>query len=267
MTKERALEILELEKDSSKEEIKKKYENFMRLTKFDKSYDEKLITEAFDFLMGYGWGDIKDEADYYKKGLNKKKIENFFYHYSRHLLYGFIAVAVFGALAISIFSRQPKPDAGVLLVGNTFVSDQIAIEDMIESKTGIGFVRVIPAPISLTGDGEVNSANMYVLATTLQGGDGDIIFSDRKALEFLASEDALLDLSSQFDKLGIDKNDERIIWLKNDIYDTTIAAGIYLGDFTDFNEYVSAPLTYISIPDYTRNTENAYLIFKDYVSK
>ncbi|MBN2852128.1 MAG: hypothetical protein JXQ23_05265 [Clostridia bacterium] len=265
MTEERAYEILELDKDASKEEIKKKYENFMRLTKFDKSYDEKLITEAFDFLMGYSWGEVKGEADYYAKGINKKKIENFFYHYSRHLLYGIIALVIFGAIAISVLSRQPKPDVGVLMTGDTFVTDSVAIETAIEQDFGFEFVRVIPVMISLTADGEVNSANMTLLATTLQGGEGDVIFTDLKTLTFLAKEDTLEDLSLHFDELGIDKDDSRIMWMKNDIYNTVYAAGINLGDFNEFDDYLTNPLTFIAIPDYTRNTENAFIMMKQYI--
>lgn len=265
MTKERAYEILELKQGSSKTQIKKKYENFMRLTKFDKSYDEKLLTEAFDLLLNVSWGDIENEQDYYEKGLNKKKIENFFYHYKRHLIFGGIALLTFSLIFISIFTNNPKPDMGVLMIGTAVVNDVVAIEDYFETTYEIEFVRVIPINIGSTESGEFGEANMYKLATTLQGGEGDLIFTDAKALTFLAKEDALEDLSVHFDELGIDKSDERITWEAN-YYGEQIAAGILLSEFNEFDDYISrGNLIYLAIPDYTTNTELAYVIARELV--
>ncbi len=265
MTKQRAYEILELEQGASKDHIKKKYENFMRLTKFDKSYDEKLLTEAFDLLMGVNWGDIENEQDYYEKGLNKKKIENFFYHYTRHLIFGGIALITFSIIFISIFIVNPKPDVGVLMIGSAVVDDPIAIEDYFETTYEIEFVRVIPINIGYSASGEFGEANMYKLATTLQGGEGDLIFTDKSSLTFLANDGALEDLSVHFGELGINESDERIIW-ENDYYGKRIAAGILLVGFDDFESYISGYLQYLAIPDYTINTEQAYIIAKGLIN-
>lgn len=262
MTKQRAYEILELEQGSTKDQVKKKYENFMRLTKFDKSYDEKLLTKAFDLLMGVNWGDIENEQDYYEKGLNKKKIENFFYHYKRHMIFGGIALITFSLIFISIFSRNPKPDVGILIIGNALVDEIVPIEDYFENTYEIDFVRVIPINIGYSASGEFGEANMYKLATTLQGGEGDLIFTDEDSLKFLANDGALEDLSVHFDELGINETDTRIAW-EVDYYGKRIAAGIILDVSEDLKDYIIGEnLIYLAIPDYTINTEQAYIIAK-----
>jgi len=257
MTKEQAYKILELRQEASKEEIKKKYENFMRLVKFDNTYDEKKLTEAFDVLMDYSFGEIKNEKDIYKKGINKKKIENFFYYYKRHLIYGFIALICFSTIFISLFSRQPKPDAGVLFTGNTYVSDPVSVEKYFQDTYGYDFIRVLSISMSISPDGGVNSANMFKFAGILQGGEADIIVTDNRTLNFLASDGALEDLKQYFELFGIKEDDKRIIWLE-DFDKGIIAAAIKVDSFNTFREQMSgATLTYIAMPDYTKNAENA----------
>jgi len=261
MTKEQAYDIFKLKETATKEQINKKYENFMRRAKFDKSVDDVLITKAYDTLLGYNWGEIDTESQYYQKGLNKKKIENFFYHYTRHLIYGAFALIVFSALLISIFSRQPQPDIGILVMGSTIVTDQIALEEQFEADYNFDFVQVINVPMSHSADGELTSSYMYKLATTLQGGEVEIIFSGIDELKFLTEEDACEDLSKHFEQLGITKDDDRIVWLRG--FDgVLIAAGLELKDYDKLDKYCQGDkLRYISIADYTRNTENAYIMF------
>jgi hypothetical protein len=267
MDKIKAYEILELSSDATTVEVKKKYENFMRLTKFDKSFDEVLITDAFDTIMGYKFGKVEKDPAYTAKGINKKKIDNFFYHYSRHLVYGSIALIVFGALFISIFSKQPKPDVGVMVLGNTYVSNQEQAEIFLAEKYNFEFIRVIGIPLTQTNDATLNDTNIFKLATVLQGGEADLIVADLNAIQFLAPEDALEDLSKHFEELGIKSDDERIVWLKG-MNGEEIAAGINLGDYTDLDEFLSGDsLTYIAIADYTANTENAYKMFSEIISE
>jgi len=105
MTKEQAYKILEIDQTASKEDIKRKYENLLRLAKFDEEYDAKALIEANDTLMGYSFGQIKNEQDIYKKGINKKKIENFLYYHKNHLIYGSIAIAIFIIFVILLFKK------------------------------------------------------------------------------------------------------------------------------------------------------------------
>jgi hypothetical protein len=217
--------------------------------------------------MGYKFGKIEKDPAYTAKGLNKKKIDNFFYHYSRHLIYGTIALIAFGAIFISIFSKQPKPDVGVMLLGNTYVSNQEQAEAFLSEKYNFEFVRVIGVTLTQSEDAEINNTNIYKLATVLQGGEADLIYADLSALEFLAPEDALEDLSKHFEELGLKSDDERIVWLKG-MNGEEIAAGINLGEYTDLDEFLSGDsLTYIAIADYTANTENAYQMFSEIISE
>jgi len=267
MIKEQAYKVLQLSEDATKEDIKKKYENFMRLVKTDKSYDEKLYTEAFDLLMGYEFGEIKNEQDIYKKGLNKKKIENFFYHYKRHVIYGTLAIICFTLIFVSVLRKQPKPDVGVLFAGNAYVTDQLAIEDFFQQKFELEYVRVLSITMTLSIDGGVNEANMFKFAGIIQGAEADIIFTDIQTLNFLASDGALEDLSVHFNELGITKNDGRIIWLE-DFDKGLIAAAIAITDFNGYeNNIEGAQLKYISMPDYTKNTEKAIEVINKIANK
>ena len=98
MTKEQAFEILGLESTASKNRIKLKYANCTRRAKFDTSYDIESATKAFDTIMGYTWSNFEPDAAYTQKGINKKKVESFFYLHGRSL-----AMLLFSVTLVTLF--------------------------------------------------------------------------------------------------------------------------------------------------------------------
>ncbi len=120
MTREKAFEIFQLDPSTPTAKIKLKYENFMRRAKFDDSLDEVLITKAFDTIMGIDWGNFEADPAYSEKGLNKKKIENFFYHNKRSLIYGIAAFVLIAATILMIVTGKaginfPKETINIMM--------------------------------------------------------------------------------------------------------------------------------------------------------
>lgn len=87
MTRERAYEILELEMDSSNDLIIKKYENLLRLAKTNQAYDEKLLFEAYAYLIGNPWQTASSKKNRYKK------LDNFLYYNGKKIIIGVIVLA------------------------------------------------------------------------------------------------------------------------------------------------------------------------------
>lgn len=132
-TRQEARKILGLTKESSKDDIEKKYEIALKKYKILKasgSVDDKSeegfqkCTDAYRILMGYETNQPKgvEKHDTYtakalqKAGIDSKKADNFFYYYKYHIIIGAI-VLIFIALTVKSFVTRVDPDITIGLMG------------------------------------------------------------------------------------------------------------------------------------------------------
>lgn len=268
LTKEQAFEILQLDPSVPTDKIKKKYENFMRRAKFDDTVDEELITKAFDTLMGINWGNFEPDAAYSEKGLNKKKIENFFYHYSRHLAYGIVVVVVvIGVLAMIIFGKTHY-DYTIVLIGSLNIRNQEVMTTYYEELLEVDEVLVDYVLIqSDSPDGALSEESINKLFGYFMGDEADLLILTENIAKFLSYEGALNNLEQYLLELGFSSDDEDIVYWYEEGEDE-IAAAIYFGSNSIFTEGINGKAPeYFSLPELTELNENTKIVIADLLAQ
>lgn len=264
MTKEQAYEILQLDGNATTEQIKKKYENFMRRAKFDDTVDEELVTKAFDTLMGINWGNFEPDPAYQEKGLNKKKVENFFYHYKRSLAYGIaVAVIIITSLALIIFGKV-RYDYTILMIGSLNIRDQEAMASYYEELLDVDNVLVDYVLMqSGSADGALTEEGMNKLFGYFQSGDADLLIVTEETAKLLSYEGALSDLTQFLPVFGLSDDDERILyWYQEG--EPNIAAAIHFGN----NAVLAAGINgqapeFLALPEIRELDENTKTVILD----
>lgn len=268
LTREEAYKILHLEPETSTDNIKKKYENYMRRARFDDTFDEVLITKAYDTIMGIHWGNFEPDEAYTQKGINKKKIDNFFYHYKRHLLYGVPISLVIITVIILIITGTVRYDYTITLLGNLKITDQQVMSeyyvDLLDEEV------ILIDYILLAGDSSdagLNEQNLFKLFGDLSGGDSDLFIINPEFAKFLSYEGALLDLSPYLEQVGISLEDENILWwYKENLGE--IAAAYKFGNKSVFNKGTTGYVPeYFCIPYQAEFNENTAIVMMDLIAQ
>lgn len=262
MTREKAFEILQLDPSTPTDKIKQKYENFMRRAKFDDSLDEDIITKAYDTIMGINWGNFEPDPVYSEKGINKKKIENFFYHNKRSLIYGIAAFVLIAATIVMVVAGKVRYDYKISVLGQVTLSDQQIMADYYEELLGKKNVLIDYYIVGDSADASMDENFMYKLMGDLQGGESDLFIVLPEYAKFLSYDGALTDLTPYFGELGILENDPNILyWYEED--GEEMAAAYRFGNTSIFNKGMNGLVPeYFAIPhhaEYSEETKNVIL--------
>ncbi len=236
MDKKKALEILELKEDVSKEEIDNRiavlYKKFIHGGKDNRGYTIEDAENAYKTLSGITYTDANEEK---KKELRKKhpnpifkllkvdeeKARNFIYYYKWHMIAILLVVAVI-VLTINSLANRVEPNLKIIIGGNLYISDAQVIEEEISIRTD-GSINSQVQNIYLT-DGENSEIEMSMqtkLTVELMAGNNDIFILDEdkfmqlsKLGAFIPVEKVLGDISS----LGIDMklNEDLFVFIESD---------------------------------------------------
>lgn len=264
MSKEKAYEILGLEPDTSLDKVKLKYENHMRRAKFDKAVDEELLTKAFDTIMGIDWGDFQPDEAYTKKGINKKKIENFFYHYKRSGLYLLLITVIVVSAILLIVLGKTSYDYTITLLGPLKIKDYEMLTSYYEElldvdNVMVGYIIIDPE----SPDGGLSSENTFKLMGDVQSGESDLFIMSGELVKFLSYDGSLKDLTPYFSQMGIEGNNENILyWYKEGFGE--IAAAYKFGSNALLTEGVTGRVPeYFCLPYRAEFTEMTQKVTKD----
>ena len=215
LTKEDAYKILELDPSTPRRRVKLRYENLMRDAKFNNSVDTILITEAFDIIMEVEWAGY-DPSVYSEKGLNKKKISNFIYHYKWMVLsVTVISIILLITTLLYIFDYK-DPDYWITIVGGSGISNADLAFDHYTELLGVDDVQLDVFTVGEYSDGEIGVAGMEWVIKDMASGDSDIYLLSSEFSKFLSYEGAVHDLTPLLEKAGVPLNDENIVWWYNE---------------------------------------------------
>lgn len=268
LTREEAFEILELEPDAPLDKVKKKYENYMRRAKFDTSFDEERITSAYDTIMGIDWGNFEPDEAYSQKGINKKKIENFFYHNTRSMLYILGVVVVVVSVFLLVVLGKTRYDYTITLIGGLNIKDQEVMNEYYEELLGVDDVVVDYVFVQAgSADAGLSEDSMLKLMGSLLGNDSDLFIVEADFAKFLSYEGALKDLAPHLDTIGIPKDDPDLLYW----YDGAsgeIAAAYRFGEKSIFTEGVTGRVpTYVCVPHRMEVSEMTITVIKDLIQQ
>lgn len=268
LTREEAFEILGLEPDAPLDKVKKKYENYMRRAKFDDSFDEDRITKAYDAIMGINWGNFEPDEAYTRKGINKKKIENFFYHYKRSAIYLLVVIVVVVSVVLLIVLGRTNYDFTITLIGGLNIKDQEVMNEYYEELLGVDEVIVdyiFMQPGS--ADAGLSEESMLKLMGSLLGNDSDMFIVDADFAKFLSYEGALKDFTPHLELMEIQKDDPDLLYWY-DGANGEIAAAYRFGEKSIFTEGVTGRVpAYVCVPHRAEVNEMTIAVIKDLIQQ
>ncbi|MBN2557145.1 MAG: hypothetical protein JXB33_00170 [Clostridia bacterium] len=268
MTREQAFEILQIDPSTPTDKVKIKYENFMRRAKFDDTLDDRLITKAYDTIMGIDWGNFEPDEAYAKKGINKKKIENFFYLYKRNLAYGAVVLVMVTVILLLIFTGRVKYDYQITLIGSLNISDQEVMADYYEELLGVENVMIDYILIQTdSADGALTGESMNKLFGDLNGGDSDLFIVNPEFAKFLSYDGALLDMTPYLADMGIAADDPDLLrWYKEG--NGEIAAAYKFGNQSIFNSGTTGRVPeYFCMPYQAEFSDKTAAVVKDLIEQ
>lgn len=216
LDREKALEILELGSDATKDDISKRYgiltRKFRNLEKDERGYTIDDITEAYNLLMGITYVDKNEEER--KKALRENppllarilkvdpiKLENFFHYYKIHMIVG-LALIVILFFSIRSCINQVEPDFSLVCYGGIFGQDQTVVENNIKER-----VSGIEAP-SVQFLGTISEDPQFVYASQMKfvamiaAKEIDIIVMDRENFDIFVSQGIFLPLDDLVGEWG-----------------------------------------------------------------
>lgn len=264
MTREKAFEVLQLDPSTPTDKIKQKYENFMRRAKFDETLDEELITKAFDTIMGIHWGNFEVDAAYTDKGINKKKIENFFYQYKRGLIYSIALFVLIAGTLLMIFVGKVRYEYKISVLGQVVISDQLKMAEYYENLLGKKHVLIDYYIVGGSGS-ELDEGFMTKLMGDLQGGESDLFIIGAEYAKFLSYDGALMDLTPFFSDFGIIPGDENLLyWYEEN--GGEIAAAYRFGNKSIFNSGMNGLVPeYFAIPHHAEYSDETKIVVQDLI--
>ena len=267
MTREKAFEILQLDPATPTEKIKQKYENFMRRAKFDESLDAKLITKAYDTIMGINWGNFEADPAYSEKGLNKKKIENFFYHNKRGLVYSIAVFVLIAATILMIVTGKVRYDYKISVLGQVALSDQEKIAEYYEELLGKKNVLIDYYIVANSADASMDEGFMYKLMGDLQGGESDLFIVVPEYAKFLSYDGALTDLTPYLTDWGVLSDDTNLLYWYEENGGEMVAAYRF-GNTSIFNQGMNGLVPeYFAIPHHAEYSEETRIVIMDLIKQ
>lgn len=216
LDRKKALEILELNPDATKDEISKRYgiltRKFRTVEKDERGYTLDDITEAYNLLMGITYIDKKEEER--QKALRENppllarllkvdpiKLENFFHYNKVYMIVG-IAVIIIVALSIRSCVNRVEPDFYLVCYGNIYCENPEEVENDIRER-----LPELAAPsalfISTASDDPqyLYAANMKFVAM-IAAGEIDVIIIDKENFDNYVAQGMFLPLDDLVDEFG-----------------------------------------------------------------
>lgn len=216
LDEQKALRMMELNADATKDDISKRYgiltRKFRTMKKDENGYTLEEITDAYNLLMGITFTDkneeerqktLRDHPPLLARILKKDpvKLENFFHYYKIHILIGF-GVILLAFFTVRSCVNQVRPDFNMILYGRVYMEDKNVLETDIREK-----VPELTAPqVQIMGsdgsDPQYEYAVQMKLMAMLAAKEIDIIVMDGTTFGSLASQGMLLPLGDQMNMLG-----------------------------------------------------------------
>lgn len=215
-----AREILGVSSDSSKYDIKTKYDIIMKkyqLLKSEGNLDEQAqadfdkSTDAFRILMGYEMDEPevqKEETQidkaFKKAGLDKKKVDNFFHYYKFHIIIGLVALILVG-FAVKTIVFRVQPDITIGLIGEINTADFDKIGNKIKEKVPeIKEISYESATCTNRYADPQEYANMSKIMVLLSASDTNLYIINKFAYDSYANNGVFMPLEDVAKNLNID---------------------------------------------------------------
>lgn len=212
---QKALAIMGVEADATKDDISKRYgiltRKFRTMKKDENGYTIEDITQAYNLLMGITFTDekelqrqkaLRENPPLLARILKKDpvKLENFFHYYKWYMIGG-LAIILIAFFSIKSCVNQVQPDFAMVLSGYVYAEDENALEaDILEKLPELQSpqVHLLTANPS---DGEYSYAIAMKQMAMLAAAEIDIILTDQSTFEQMSAQGMLLSLEEHMGTL------------------------------------------------------------------
>lgn len=229
-TLQEARTILGVAKNSSKDEIEKKYDVVLkkhRMMKMDGTLDEaaeaqfQKSTDAYRIIMGYEVEEPKVERKetytdkaFEKVGIDRKRADNFFHYYKYHILIGIIALIILG-FTIHSFVTRVEPDITIGLLGevNQDATDSFK-QKIVKNVPEIKEVAFDSALISNNYNDSQSYAYIQKAMVLLAASDIDLFLVNKYAYDNYANSGPFMALDGIAKELNLDVSKSEYLKLR-----------------------------------------------------
>ena len=256
---------------ASKDEIIKRYDVLLKKLKNESENKELNISDinkAYDALMGYESQvevvELPSSRIWKMTGLDKKKVNNFFYYYKYHIIGIIVTILVLVYSLVSCFSRV-TPDINIGVVGKIAITDNVKLESIINKNYGFKSAGVDTALD--TNDAQFQSAIMQKQMLMFAAQDIDVFILDKFNFQKYGKSGAFYDLGKA---KGIIKNNKfSQLALKLKIKDSKEPEKTFGLDFSNTNLFdknvIYGKEFVISIGVRTQNIEKAISLLNKFL--
>ena len=194
LDREKALEILQLNSEATKDDVSKRYSiltrKFRTMEKDERGYTIEDVTHAYNLLMGITYIDKKEEER--QRALRENppllarllkvdpvKLENFFHYYKIHMI---ISVAVIAILFFSIRSciNQVEPDFTLICYGKIYCQDPELIENDVKERLPGLEAPSVQFISSMAEDPQYQYASQMKFVAMIAAREVDIVIMDKE---------------------------------------------------------------------------------------
>ncbi len=216
LDEKKALEMMGLSPDVTKDEVSKRYgvltRKFKNIEKDENGYTIEDMTRAYHLLMGITFVDKKEEER--QKALRENppliarilkkdpvKLENFFHYYRLHMILSLVIIVFLVFTIRSCINRVP-PDFNLVFHGNIYTNDQTALEAKIKELMPELAAPSVQFMSSMESDAEYQYAMQMKLMAMLAAKEIDVMIMDESSFNTIASQGMLMPLDDVMETLG-----------------------------------------------------------------
>lgn len=234
MERDKALEILELPKDATIDDIERRmlvlYKKFRQLEKDERGYTLEDIDKAYKSLKGIVYTDPEEERKKKQRRekpnpifrllkIDEEKARNFIYYYKWHAI-GILVAIIFVVTTVISIVNKVDPDLRILIAGKIYMAETEAFAEKISNELEtVENAQVQNIYLSGETKSEADVAMQTKFTVEIAVGNNDIFIIDEEKYFMLAKQGAfrpvkefIVDLSA----LGIDEtlNEDLIVTME-----------------------------------------------------
>lgn len=216
LNEKKALEMMGLSPDATKDDVSKRYGILMRkfksIEKDENGYTIEDMTRAYHLLMGITFVDkkeaerqqaLRENPPLIARILKKDpvKIENFLHYYRLHIIISLVVV-IFLIFSIRSCINRVPPDFSLVFHGNIYAADDSVIEAKVREIMPELAAPSVQFISSMESDAEYQYAMQMKLMAMLAAKDIDVMIMDESSFITVASQGMLLPLDDMKETLG-----------------------------------------------------------------
>ena len=262
MNRDDALGILELNNNTTITQINHKYENLLRLSKFDQSIDVNQICNAYDFLVYNSHDFTHNKSKFYSN------LDNFFYYHLKTIILLIFLIIFITLSSLFIYFHlisHPKPDMTLIFIGNQLITveETKTIKNYCKDNLTLETIDVQTYILVKKNTYQFGELTIEEISKIINNTSSGFIITNEISMLELVKAGLITDLTLHWNNLGINEDDKRIYKLYSS-YGNALPYALkpYGTDILGVNDLLRT-FPYIAILKNTAFNNKTYVVIKN----